>query len=167
MPPENKTVINPSEFGKLLGLKRPTIVTPKIIEEDKEVVRPDVLQAVVQLAQLGQLVKIRKSLEKTGESLEKQEFEGVLVPKTLSATDKVRQMAPVRTWPYVPWISAFFVNDGPNAARLAINEPSERFELGAHETRTISRAHAEERIHAIYYVCEKGKTASIRVEGEY
>ncbi|GAI59664.1 unnamed protein product, partial [marine sediment metagenome] len=64
---KDKTTIIPSELGKLLGtqLARPTIVTPKIIEEGKEIVRPDALQAVVQLAQLGQLTKIRKALEKT------------------------------------------------------------------------------------------------------
>ncbi|GAI64377.1 unnamed protein product, partial [marine sediment metagenome] len=44
---EDKTTIIPSELSKLLAtqLARPTIVTPKIIEDDKEIVRPDALQA--------------------------------------------------------------------------------------------------------------------------
>ena len=163
---EDKTTIIPSESGKALA--RPTIVTPKIIDEEgKEVVRPDAIQTVVQLAQLGQLTKIRKALEKTGESLEKLEFQGELDPRTLDATDKLQFITFIHEFPYVPWIGAFFVNDGPNAARLAINHPYDQFELGVKETRTISRAHADERIRTIFYVCDPGETATIRVDGEY
>ena len=163
----DKTVITPNELGKLLGLKRPTIVTPKIIEEGKEIVRPDALQAIVQLAQLGQLTKIRKALEKTGESLEKLEFQGELDPRTLDATDKLQFITFIHEFPYVPWISAFFVNDGPDAVKIAINRPYDQFEMEINETRTISRAHAEERIRTIFYGCDPGETASIRVTGEY
>ena len=163
---EDKTTIFPSELGKALA--RPTIVTPKIIDEEgKEVVRPDALQAVVQLAQLGQLTKIRKALEKTGESLEKLEFQGELDPRTLDATDKLQFITFIHEFPYVPWISAFLVNKGPNAAKIAINRPYDQFEIGAHATRTISRAHAEERIRTIFYVCDPGEVASIEVTGEY
>ncbi|GAI12999.1 unnamed protein product, partial [marine sediment metagenome] len=45
--------------------------------------------------------------------------------------------------------------------------PYDQFEMGVNETRTISRAHAEERIRTIFYVCDPEETASIRVTGEY
>ena len=170
LPEPDKTTIIPSELGKLLGtpqLERPTIVTPKIIEEGKEVVRPDAIQAIVQLAQLGQLTKIRKALEKTGESLEKLEFQGELDPRTLDATDKLQFITFIHEFPYVPWISAFLVNKGPNAVKIAINHPYNPLEMGVNATRTISRAHADERIRTIFYVCDPAETASIEVTGEY
>ena len=167
MPPEDQVNASNTEFP--LELRRPTVVTPKIIDEEgKEIVRPDVMQAVVQLAQLGQLTKIRKALEKTEESLEKLEFQGELDPRTLDATDKIQFITFIHEFPYVPWISAFFVNRrGPNAARLAINRPYDQFELGVNETRTISRVHADERIRTIFYVCDPGETAEIEATGEY
>ncbi|MBA7584011.1 hypothetical protein ES708_25963 [subsurface metagenome] len=170
MPPEEQVNASDTEFP--LKLRRPIVVTPKITpkiidEEGKEVVRPDVLEAVVQLAQLGQMVKIRKSLEKVGESLEKEEFEGKLDPRPLDATDELQFITLIHDFPYTPWISAFFINNGPDTVRIAINRPYEQFELGAHETRTVSRAHAEERIGTIFYVCDPGETASIEVTGEY
>ena len=170
MPPEEQVNASDTEFP--LKLRRPIVVTPKITpkiidEEGREVVRPDVLEAVVQLAQLGQMVKIRKSLEKTRESQEKEEFQGELDPRTLDATDELQFITFIHEFPYVPWISAFFINKGPNAAQIAINRPYDQFELGANETRTISRAHAEERIRTIFYVCDPGETARIAVTGEY
>lgn len=160
---EDKTTIIPSELSKLLAipqLERPTIVTPKIIEEGKEIVRPDALQAIVQLAQLGQMTKIRKALKK-------QEFQGEVDPRTLDATDEIQFISLIDRYPNVPWISAFLINDGPDVAKIAINRPYDQFEMGVNETRTISRAHAEERIRVIYYICDPGETASIRVMGEY
>ncbi|MBA7689878.1 hypothetical protein ES703_98397 [subsurface metagenome] len=159
MPQEpDETTIIPSKLGKALA--HPTIVTPKIIEEGKEVVRPDVVQAVVQLATLGQLTKIRKSLEK-------EEYEGKEDPRTLSATDKPQFITFIREFPYVPWIGAYFINDGPDPVRISINRPYTPFTLALKETVTVNRAHADERIKVIYYVCDPGETASFRAIGAY
>ena len=166
MPPEpDKTTIIPSELGKLLAtpqLERPTIVTPKIIEEGKEVVRPDVLQAVVQLAQLGQMVKIRKSLEK-------EEFEGKLDDRTLSATDQLQWEDLMQDWPNTPWATAFFVNDDlVNPVYIQVNDRSNRvIPLNAGETKRIDFTKADRRIDLIYYWCDAGNTATVRVEGKY
>ncbi len=160
----DKTVVNPNELAKLLAipqLGRPTIVTPKIIDEEgKEIVRPDVLQAVVQLAQLGQMVKIRKSLEK-------EEFEGKEDPRTLNATDEIQVLSLTDDFPYTPWITAYFINDGPDPVRISLNRPYAQFELGMGETITVDRAHADERMNIIFYVCDSGETASVRVIGQY
>lgn len=151
----DKTVINPSELGKQLAV--PQI---KVVEDGKEVIRPDVIQAITQLAQLGQLTKIRKSLEK-------EEFEGKEDPRTLNATDEIQVLSLVDDFPYTPWISAYFVNDGPDPARISINRPYAQFLLRVNETKTIDHAHADERIGSIFYVCEPGETASVEVVGEY
>lgn len=139
------------------------LVMPKIVDETGNQITPPPVPAtlplVVQLAQLGQLVKIRNSLEKA-------EFKGEEVPVTLSVTDKIQRL---ETHLPVPWICAFFTNDGPDTARIAINHPydDKQFELRLDETRTIDHAHADERISTIYYVCNPGETALVRVTGQY
>lgn len=151
----DKTVINPSELGKQLAV--PQI---KVVEDGKEVIRPDVIQAITQLAQLGQLTKIRKSLEK-------EEFEGVEDQRWLNATDQLQWIGLIDRYPNTPWISAFFTNYGPDLVRIAINETYDEFELLINETVTIDRSHADERIRRIYYVCNLGDTALVKVIGEY
>ena len=154
----DETTINPSELSKALAL--PTVVTPKIIEDGKEVVRPDVLQAVVQMATLGQLTKIRKEMEK-------ESFEGKQDPRTLDATDDLQYVDLIGWHPNIPWIGAYFINDGPNTVKISINRFPSQFTLNRKETVTVNRNHAEERIMVIYYICDPGETASVRAVGTY
>ena len=148
-------MVNPIELPK-------EIIIPKVVDETgKEVShRTDVLQMVIQLAQLGQLARIRKSLEKA-------EFEGVVDPRTLSVTDRLQQLELLYDWPFTPWISAYFINHGLNTARIAINYRGDEFELMPNETITIDHAHADERIRRIYYICNPGETTSVTVKGHY
>ena len=155
---ENKTTIIPSELGKALA--RPTVVTPKILEDGKEVVRPDVLQAVTQLAQLGQLAKIRKSIDR-------QNFEGVEDPRTLNATDQLQWLDLIKYHPNTPWIGAFFINHGPDEVMIGLNQPDRMFTMLPDATRTVTHTGAEERIRIIYYQCHTGETALVTVTGSY
>jgi len=148
----DKTLINPSELGKQLAIPQ-----VKVIEDGKEIVRPDVIQAITQLATLGQLTKIRKSLEK-------EEFEGKEDPRTLNATDEIQS---IDLNLFTPWIGAYFVNDGPDPVRISINRPYAQFELGVDETITVDHAHADERIRVIHYICNPAETASVRVIGQF
>jgi hypothetical protein len=141
-------------------LSRPTVVTPKIIEEGKEVVRPDVVDAVTQLAVLGQLSKIRASLAR-------QEIEGKEDPRILEATDEPKNISLVKDFPFTPWVYAYIVNDGPDTAIIAIDDRYKEFPMGVNETLTVSRTHTDRRIQTIYYHCDPGETASIRVLGQY
>lgn len=147
----DKTVINPSEIGKQLAV--PQI---KVIEDGKEVVRPDVLQAVVQLATLGQLTRIRKSLEK-------EEFEGELVEQTLHATDEVQSIEAH----YRPWATIYLVNDGPDAVSIAVNNPYTWKLLNKDESSSIDFTKGDKRIEIIYYVCNSSETAEVRLEAKY
>ena len=166
----DKTIVNPNELGKLLAipqLGRPTIVTPKVIEEGKEIVRPDVLQAVVQLAQLGQMVKIRKALEK-------EEFKGKQYSITLNASDSPEVYDLTRRPPHIAWATASFFNDGDPAdptaeisVYIAINDWIGALTLKKGETHTADFAKADRRIEQVYYWCNQGETASVRVVGKY
>lgn len=149
--------------------KLPSTVTRKELEvlnipvvdnEGKEIVRPDVIQAVVQLASLGQLARIRKSLEGA-------EFEGISDERVLSASGTPKVVDLIQSYPYRPWITAYFISDGVDPVRIKINRDGRFFTLYENETRTVDRAKAKQRIELIYYECDVGETATIRVTGEY
>ena len=67
-----------------------------------------------------------------------------------------------------PWVGAYIVNNGPDIAYLKINsDASTQYPLGVYETLTFDRLGAQNRIYAIYYQCDGGKTAEIEVIGQY
>ncbi len=147
----------------------PSIVTPRelnlpvkvVDDEGKEIVRPDVLQAVVQLASLGQLARIRKSVEK-------EEFEGKKDSRTLNATDQLQWIDLIDRYPNKPWATATFFNDGPvNRVYIAINDAYDWTLLNFGETLPVDYTKADKRISLIYYRCDAGNTASVRVVGKY
>ncbi|GAI81825.1 unnamed protein product, partial [marine sediment metagenome] len=70
-------------------------------------------------------------------------------------------------YPYTFWISAYFVNNGPDEVEIAINYPDDKFTIKPNGTVTVNRSGAQERIATIFYVCEKGKTAEVEITGEY
>jgi len=120
------------------------------------------------MLQIIALDDIQVGLMEVNQHLKKAEFKGVADPRTIPITDELQEINLVRNWPFTPWITAFFINDGPDIARIGINQPhrDKFFELGVDETRTIDHAHADERIHHIYCVCDAGDTASVRMEGQ-
>ena len=154
-------------FASLAGQKQFSMPPTEVIENGQRVanprIDPSVMSFVMQAAQLSQTVKIRKEIERHSR---REEFEGKLDPRTLSATDETQCLELSEQWPYVPWISAFFINDGADEVYIRINR-SEWIKIESGETRTLDHTHAEERIEQIYYKCDAGGTASIRVEGLY
>lgn len=164
--------------GKMAYQERlPSVVTrreldalniPVVDEEGKEIVRPDVVQAVVQLASLAQLARIRKSLEK-------EEFEGKVDSKTLDATDRPWGVDLVSQPPYRAWSTASFFNDGDistsppgeTTVYISINRPSYPVTLKYGESYSVDFTKADRRIEFIYYWCALGETASVRAVGKY
>jgi len=148
----------------------PSIITPselnlhgvKVVDDGgKEIVRPNVLQAVVQLAILGQLARIRKSIEK-------EEFEGKKDSRTLAATDQLQWIDLIDRFPNTPWATATFVNDGPvNRVYIAINDALDWTPLNVGDRLPVDFTKADKRIGLIYYRCDPGNTASVRAVGKY
>jgi len=146
----------------------PSIVTPKEVrapdikvvdDEGKEIVRPDVLQTVVQLAQLGQLVRIRKSLEK-------EEFEGKKDSRTLNTTDQPQWIDLINRFPNKPWATATFFNDGPNRVYISF-DALDWTPLNLGESLPVDFTKADSRMKLIGYRCDPGNTASVRAVGKY
>ena len=118
-------------------------------------------QLLTQLAALSNLTQIK-------EKLTKEEFEGKLDPRTLSATDSLKWLDLIEGLPHKPWITAYFINDGPNSVKIRINHPELEFQvIKLNETLTINQEHADERIRRLFYKCDTGETASVRVVGQY
>jgi len=70
--------------------------------------------------------------------------------------------------PHKPWLTAYFINDGPDSVKIGINHPElERQEIKLNETLTINQEHAKERIRRLFYKCDAGESASVRVVGQY
>lgn len=150
--------------------KLPSIVRPEgldtsgikvVDDEGREIVRPDVIQAVTQLASLAQLTRIRKSLEK-------EEYRGAQDSRTLDATDAYQVEDLVKEYPFIPWATASFVNDGPvYAVYIGINRQAGATRLDNGESYQADFTKADRRIELIYYWCDATETASVRVVGKY
>lgn len=121
---------------------------------------PTLLQIVI-------LDDLSVTLNKLNQHLAKQEFLGEVDPRELSVTDQVQVISLIHHWPFVPWISAYFFNDGPDEAYIAINAALDWTKLNKAEDALFNFAGSEQRIYIIYYKCDAGKTASVRMVGKY
>jgi len=159
--PEPRPEPAPTRSISTISPQDMTVPMIKVIEDGKEVVRPDVIQTVVQLGTLGQLARIRRSLERD-------HFKGKIDTRELPVTDKFQFIDLVEDWPNTPWVSFFIINHGPNTAKIQINGLHETWiKIRKNETRTINHSKADERIKRIAYQCDLGETALLEIEGAY
>ncbi|MBA7707026.1 hypothetical protein ES703_115887 [subsurface metagenome] len=96
-----------------------------------------------------------------------QAYQGRTVTKEVKANNTLRYLDVRFDYPYTFWISAYFINNGPDPVEIAINYPDDKFTIRPNGTITVSRSGAQERIAVIFYVCERGKTAEVQITGEY
>lgn len=149
--------------------KLPAIINPRelnvpsikvVDDEGKEIVRPDVIQAVVQLAQLAQQVRIRKSLER-------EHVEGNQDSKDLAASFIPNVVDLLMQYPGKAWATASFFNDGPDAVYIGLNRRGGAAKIESGESHSPDFTKADRRIELIYYWCDAGETAVVRAVGKY
>ncbi len=133
-------------------------------DDDMMNVMPQVLMVLLGLVLLMAVLPVTQSITQAAQA---QVYLGRTVTKTVKANGNIRYLDVRFDYPYTLWISAYFINDGPDPVEIAINYPDERFEINPKETVTVNRSGAQERIAVVFYVCERGKTASVRITGEY
>jgi len=114
-----------------------------------------------------QVILLDELTGRVGEYIEKVSFKGKLDVRMITATDVTQNFSPLDEWPNVPWISIFLVNNGPNTVYIAINQASGWMQLLINETRALDYSCADEKIGIVYYVCNPGMTANVRMEGQY
>lgn len=103
----------------------------------------------------------------SAQTLRAQQYIGKTSPFVVQANDKLQWLDPVRDFPYIPWIRAYFINDGPGDVQVGINHPDDLMIMGAKETLEIDRTNAQENIWIIFFLCPRGEKAQVRVTGEY
>ncbi|MBA7705503.1 hypothetical protein ES703_114334 [subsurface metagenome] len=96
-----------------------------------------------------------------------QAYQGRTVTKKVKANSELKYFDVRHDYPYTLWISAYFINNGPDPVEIAINYPDDKFTIRPNGTITVNRSGAQERIAVIFYNCEKGKTAEVEITGEY
>lgn len=160
--PETLPEAEPAPTRSISTISPQDITVPmmRVVEDGKEVVRPDVIQAVVQLGTLGQLARIRRSLER-------EHFRGELDNRDLEATDEYQHINLIDDWPNTPWVSAYFFNDGPDGVYIAINKNRPFRHLVYKYDVRLDFIKAEKRIEFIEYYCDSGKTATVNALGKY
>lgn len=125
-----------------------------------ERISPNVPQAVVALAQLGQLVRIRRALER-------QQFEGAVAEITLACTDQ-QQFVVQSDYPFLEQLAtAVFFNDGPDTAYISVNNSNLPFTVKKNESHPIDFSKADRRIEHLSYWCDVGNTAAVRLGVKY
>jgi len=153
------------EISSIVGKKN--ITMPTIEAQGKGVsnprMDPAVMSFIMQASIASQAVRIRKSIE---EHNRKESFEGKLDTRELLADDTTQSISLVDEWPNTPWISVLLIN-GPDTVYIGINRASGWMQLLKNETRALDYSNAEEKIKVIYYRCDPGMTADVRVEGQY
>jgi hypothetical protein len=101
------------------------------------------------------------------QSLQAQSYTGAVDTRTLSLDSITRWLNLIGDPPYIAWIAADFFNDGPDKAYIGINTPGLWIELNNGESASVNMAGANTRIQAVFYRCDSGYTASVRVVGKY
>jgi len=128
-----------------------------------------------ELLQIILLDDLQVALTKVNKHLEKAEFEGEVDPRTFAVTGQIQGLALIHDWPFVPWITAAFFNDGDIStdppgevtAYIAINYTFDWLQLKKGESLNIDLSKSDKRIQFIHYRCNVGETASVRVVGKY
>ena len=137
---------------KSLSIGTPEL--PKVIQDGKEVVRPDVLTAVIQLAQLAQLVRIRKL----------EESKVPIGTKSLSftITDTTKRLTFLQ-----PWISFTLLNDGAGSVNIEVNDEEKLLDnclIASGESWECDMKYPV--IHTLYLKAAPGTTAAVRIKAK-
>lgn len=138
-----------------------------IYERGKELVKKGIPPEQQEILQLVLLDDMAVSLRKIEKSHKKEEFEGEQDTRTLSASGEMGFLELVNDWPYTPWVTASFLNDGDDTVYIGINGMNPYVTLKKNEPYVVDFTKADRRIEIIYYWCDAGETASVRVVGKY
>lgn len=123
---------------------------------------------VVMIASLMANVILNKiSSSPLTQYVQAQSYRGVSDPRVIEATDELSYVDLVGEPPYSPWVSANLINDGPDSVRVAVNYSTALYELREGESSSIYRIGAQERIALVFFICNTGERASVRMIGEY
>jgi hypothetical protein len=126
---------------------------------------PSALQEIMQLAQYGQVVRLRKALER-------RQTKGLTESHVLSANDQ-QQVLQIglpfqREKRYSePWARVFLENKGPSTVHVALHTPDDWFDLDPTDKEQIDLLESDNRLRNLYYYCDDGQTATLIARGKF
>jgi len=133
-------------------------------DSDMQMIMMMVMMVVMMSMFMGPLTQ---QMQAQTQALQAQSYGGNEDPRTVPVTNRLSWINLIYDYPFTPWVSAYFINDGPSAVEIGINYPDDRFVMNPRETITVTRTGAEERIKIVYFICSPGLAASVRVTGVY
>lgn len=150
---EEITTYKRDEIDKKLGTEQSLSLLQTIMADDIQV----------------SLLKLNQTMEKLSEHSELTEFDGEVDSLTLAATEEEKFASILELPPRVPWISATFLNSGPNTAYIKINYNANWVPVFKKIPLQMDFAGSKDkkRIQIIRYKCNAGETATITVVGKY
>ena len=137
------------------------------VDDDIDIEMSDMMP-VLMIAMMAMMVSFMTTVvSPMAQQLQAASYVGLTNTFVLRATATTQWINLVNDPPYAPLITATFHNDGPNSAFIAINNPDEFLELNKGDSRIVSMSGGERRIEFIFYRCNPGETATVRVDGKY
>jgi len=139
-------------------------VLPEVVDDKGHTVVGPEMEAVthlmIQMAQLAQQVRIRKSVERD-------HVKGEAIEKRLSVTPDAQVVSLVGEYPYTPLATVSFQNDGDHSAFVSINNAYHWKEVRPNEVYEVDLTKADQRLQLVHYHSNPGETTSIRMTGKY
>jgi len=140
--------------------EREVVVYDRSLSKVEERINPELLKLIM-------MDDLRVSINRMDKHFETEAFEGREDNRVLPVTDEIGVVDLIRHYPGKPWVTAYFINDGPSTVYVALDYPNREWQLKSSETRTIDRTHATDRIGLIFYRCDSGGASSLRVTGQF
>jgi len=127
----------------------------------------DLMMVVMMVMMMSLVATMTTVVAPVARQLQAASYVGLTNTLVLNATSVTQWVNLVNDPPYTPLITATFYNDVPDSLFIAINNPDEFLELNKDDSRVVSMSGGERRIEFIFYKCNPGKHASVRVDGKY
>jgi hypothetical protein len=137
------------------------------VDDDIDIEMSDIMP-VLMVAMMAVMVSFMTTVvSPMAQQLQAASYVGLTNTFVLRATPTIQWINLVNDPPYTPLITATFYNDGPNSVFIAINNPDELLELNKDDSRIVSMSGGERRMEFIFYRCNPGERATVRVDGKY
>jgi hypothetical protein len=126
-----------------------------------------ILQSILADDMQVALAKQSELLEKIDQHWERTEFEGLLDTRTLNVTDREQVLDLMQDHIVKPWISASFINQGPDTAYIILNTEGIWIPLFRGVPFEPNYSGSDQRVRMIRYKCDPGNTATVVAIGKY
>jgi hypothetical protein len=125
------------------------------------------------LLQVIALDDMAVNLRHIRKDVERDFFLGYTFSPLLDVNDAVQTLDLINNKPYytrpayLPLITAYFFNNGPDPVYVLINQKSDPFPLKKNQSNFADYAKADRRIELINFWCDTGLSASLQLIGKY